>query len=309
MIERSFLTRLADSSYGTVVEESKFTSYPKVVSDASFYEPDHTAPFVPRLSGLMRKVSRNRKGERLLSAEAVVIRGSYVDYRNNRIVIPPAGLCYTSRNARNIRTLAGESFFLLGRRAYLTTFSSGTYVRKNFDLDFWKNQPMGDGNLMYWQDELLGVRNKALRYTGMSYLDDRPVASLSLMKYSGNRWGAHFYLAQGMSLDEKANDRYFMPDLFSEGATYIQPEYIGSNYVKIKEFGTPSLQSVSFTYKKPKEQPLGPGLTAKLGKYILRCDSVDERAGTVGLSLLDKSGAVVASKLVGPLPNMRRPLG
>jgi hypothetical protein len=301
MIERSFLTRLADSSYGTVVEESKFTSYPKVVSDASFYEPDHTAPFVPRLSGLMRKVSRNRKGERLLSAEAVVIRGSYVDYRNNRIVIPPAGLCYTSRNARNIRTLAGESFFLLGRRAYLTTFSSGTYVRKNFDLDFWKNQPMGDGNLMYWQDELLGVRNKALRYTGMSYLDDRPVASLSLMKYSGNRWGAHFYLAQGMSLDEKANDRYFMPDLFSEGATYIQPEYIGSNYVKIKEFGTPSLQSVSFTYKKPKEQPLGPGLTAKLGKYILRCDSVDERAGTVGLSLLDKSGAVVASKLVGPL--------
>jgi len=74
IIERSFLTRLADSSYGTVVEESRFTSYPKAVSDASFYEPDHTAPFVPRLKGLMRKLSRNRKKERLLSAEAIVIR-------------------------------------------------------------------------------------------------------------------------------------------------------------------------------------------------------------------------------------------
>ncbi|WP_207261397.1 hypothetical protein [Desulfovibrio sp. Huiquan2017] len=301
IIERSFLTRLADSSYGTVVEESKFTSYPKVISDASFYEPDHTAPFVPRLKGLMRKVSRNRKGERLLSAEAIVVRGSYVDYRNNRVVIPPAGLCYTSRNARNIRTLAGESFFLLGKRAYLTTFDSGTFVRKDFDLDFWKNQPMGDGNLMYWQDELLGVRNKALRYTGMSYLDDRPVASLSLMKYSGNRWGAHFYLAQGFSEDKSARDRYFMPDLFSEGATYIQPEYIGSNYVKIKEFGTPSLQGISYTYKKPGEKALGVGDTAKLGTYVLRCDGLDEQAGTIALSLLDKSGSPVAQKTVGPL--------
>lgn len=301
IIERSFLTRLADSSYGTVVEESRLTSYPKVLSDASFYEPDHTAPFVPRLKGLMRKLSRNRKKERLLSAEAIVIRGSYVDYRNNRIVIPPAGLCYTSRNARNIRTLAGESFFLLGKRAYLTTFTSGTFVRKDFDLDFWKNQPMGDGNLMYWQDELLGVRNKALRYTGMSYLDDRPVASLSLMKYSGNRWGSHFYLAQGLDQSEESDNRYYFPEVFSEGGTYIQPEYIGSNYVKIREFGTPSLQSISYTYKKPKAATLGAGGTAKLGKYTLRCNGVDAAAGTVDLTLLDKSGKVVAAKVVGPL--------
>lgn len=308
IIERSFLSRLADSSYGTVVEESRFTSYPKVISDASFYEPDHTAPFVPRLGGLMRKVSRNRNNERLLSAEAVVIRGSYVDYRNNRIVIPPAGLCYTSRNARNIRTLAGESFFLLGRRAYLTTFSSGTFVRRNFDLDFWKNQPMGDGNLMYWQDELLGVRNKALRYTGQTYLDDRPVASLSLMKYSGNRWGAHFYLAQGFSRDKGAGDRYFMPALFSEGATYIQPEYVGSNYVKIREFGTPSLQSISYTYNKPESKTLGTGETAGLGAFTLRCDAVDPQAGTLALVLLDKDGRPVGSKTLGPLDDAARAL-
>lgn len=82
---------------------------------------------------------------------------------------------------------------MLGKRAYLTSFDSSTFVGRNINLDSWKNQPMGDGNLMYWQDELLGVRNKALRYTKSSYLDDRPVAELSLMKYSGNRWGSHFF--------------------------------------------------------------------------------------------------------------------
>jgi len=308
IIESSFLIRLADSSFGTVVEESRFSSHPKVVSDASFYEPDHTAPFVPRLKGLMRKTSRNRKKEKLLSAEAIMVRGSYVDYKNNRIVIPPAGLCYTSRNARNIRTLAGESFFMLGKRAYLTEFSSGTFAKKDFDLDFWKNQRMGDGNLMYWQDELLGVRNKALRYTGHTYLDDRPVASLSLMKYSGNRWGAHFYLAQGFDQSEAADNRYHMADLFSEGATYIKPEYIGSNYVKIKEFATPSIQAISYTFNKPKAKTLGVGETADLGGYTLRVDAIDREAGTIALYLLDAAGNFAGEKVIGPLNSETRKL-
>lgn len=299
IIEDTFLTRLADASFGTVVEESHFTSYPKVLSDSSFFEPDHTAPFVPRLSGLMRKFARNRKGDRLISAESIFIRGSYVDYRDNKIVIPPAGLCYSSRNARNIRALAGESFFLLGKKAYLTTFESSTFVRKNVHLDFWKNQPMGDGNLMYWQDELLGVRNKALRFTGHAYLDDRPVAELSLMKYSGNRWGAHFLLAQG--LDPQGDNRYLLPDIFAEGATYIVPEYVGSNYVRIKEFGTPSIESISFTYHKPKAKALGIGQTAKLGPYALKCTGIDKTAMTVTLVLSDGAGAIVAEKTLGPL--------
>jgi hypothetical protein len=282
-----------------VVEESRFTSYPKVVSDASFYEPDHTAPFVARVKGFQRKVERNRKNERLLLAESLFIRGSYVDWRNNRIVIPPAGLNYSSRNARNIRTLAGESFFMLGQKAYLTSYKSGTFVRKNFDLDFWKNQPMGDGNLMYWQDELLGVRNKTLRFTNHFYLDDRPVIELSLMKYSGNRWAAHFLMAQG--LDREVGNRYAMPGLFTEGATWIIPEYVGSNYVKIKEFGTPSIESMSFTYQPPKGVALGTGEKVALGKYTLQCTEVDTQSKRVGLALTNESGQTVASKVLGPL--------
>ncbi len=299
ILESTFLTRLADSSFGTVVEGSHFTSYPKVVSDSSFYEPDHTAPFVARFQGLERRISRNRKNERLLSAESVYIRGSYVDYRNKRIVIPPAGLCYSTRNARNLRTLAGESFFVLGRRAYLTSFKSSTFVRKNFNLDFWKNQPMGDGNLMYWQDELLGGKNKALRFTQHFCLDDRPGVELSLMKYSGNRWSAHFLMAQG--LDRQSGNRYLMPDIFTEGATYIIPEYVGSSYVKIKEFATPSIEAISFTYERPQEAIMGPGEQIQLGKYTLECTSVDTQGKSVSLVLKGVSDRLVASKVLGPL--------
>lgn len=306
ILEDTFLTRLADSSFGTIVEKSHFTSYPKKISEASFYEPDHTAPFVPRLSGLKRKFVKNRKKERLISSESVFIRGSYIDWRKNQIVIPPAGLCYSTRNARNIRTLAGESFFMLGKKAYLTSFKSSTFVKKNFDVDFWKNQPMGDGNLMYWQDELLGVRNKALRMTGTHYLDDRPVSELSLMKYSGNRWGAHFLMAQG--LDPDGGNRYHQPEVFAEGSTWIIPEYTGSNYIKIKEFGTPSIEAISFTYTKPKKSALGVGEVVKLGKYKLACTSIDQEGKTIGLELKDDAGNIVASKVLGPLDDAARQL-
>ncbi len=299
ILEDTFLKRLADSSFGTVIEKSNFTSYPKVIQNSSFYEPDHTAVFVPRFKGLKRKFMKNRKKERMISAESVFIRGSYVDWRNNRIVIPPAGLCYSSRNSRNIRSLAGESFFILGRKAYLTSFKSSTFVKKNFGLDFWKNQPMGDGNLIYWQDELLGVRNKALRFTDEFYLDDRPVSELSLMKYSGNRWGAHFFMAQG--LDRNTGNRYAMPEVFAEGSTYIIPEYTGSNYIKIKEFGTPSIESICATYTKPKLVTMAAGEETKLGNYILRCTSVDTEAKTVILELKDNDGKVLSSKQLGPL--------
>jgi len=299
ILEHTFLERLADTSFGTVVEGSHFTSYPKVISDSSFYEPDHTAPFVARYGGLNRRIYRNRKSERLLSAESVYIRGSYVDYRNNRIVIPPAGLCYSTRNARNMRTLAGESFFILGERAFLASFQSSTFVRRNFDLDFWKNQPMGDGNLMYWQDELLGIQNKALRFTQHFYLDDRPGLEISLMKYSGNRWGAHFFLAQG--LDRDGRNRYLMPEVFAEGATFVVPEYVGSNYVKIKEFATPSIEAISFTYNKPEEVVIGRGEKMPLGPYMLECTSVNTTAKTVGLVLRDKNGNLLESKTLGPL--------
>ena len=305
LLENTFLSRLADNSYGTIAEGSRFSSYPRVISDAAFHAPDHTAPFEARLKGFEREVTQNRKGERITSAEGLVIRGSHVDYRQGRIVIPPGGLFYTSRNARNVRVLSGESFLVLGRRAHLASFESSTLVRKDFDLDFWKKQPTGDGNPVFWQDALLGENNKALRYTGHTYLDDRVAAAVNIVKYSGNNFGEPFLLAQGFE-ESRGKDRYTVPALFAEGSTWIIPEHVGANYIRVAEVGTPLLKSFSFTYEKPVAAALPVGQSAALGQFRLVVTGLDPKAGTVGLSLRDEEGREVAARTLGPLNEVTR---
>jgi hypothetical protein len=300
ILEDTFLTRLADSTYSTVVEGSHFSSYPRVLSDAAFNAPDRSAPFEARLKGFEREVIKNRKGDKLTAAEGLVIRNSYVDYRNNRIVIPPSGLYYTSRNSRNVRALSGESFYFLGKKAYLATFASTTVVGKNLDLDFWKNQPSGDENPIFWQDLPLGVHNKVIRYTGHTYLDDRSMAMVNIVKYSGNNFGAPFLMAQGFDAKDK-DRRYMLPGLFAEGSTWILPEFIGQNYVRIEEVGTPLMKEFSFTYDEPAPAALAAGESARLGGFSLEVGAVDAQAGTVAVSLKDPAGKEVAAKVLGPL--------
>ena len=136
ILEDSFLTRLSDKTYGIVVQGSHFTTHPQAMDNMAFNAPDPTAPFGACCAASTATNVKNRRGDALVSAEGLVIRGSYVDWRNKRIVIPRAGLFYTSRNGRNVRALRGESFYMLGKKAWLATFQSATFVRKDFDLDF-----------------------------------------------------------------------------------------------------------------------------------------------------------------------------
>ena len=303
LLEDTFLTRLADQSLDTVVEPSHFTSYPKVVSDAAFYAPDPTAPFVPSQKGFVRKTTKNRRGERLLSSEGFIIRGSYVDYDNNRIVIPPSGLYYTSRNARNVRALTGETFYFLGKKAYLASFESATVVRKDFDIDFWRLQPTGQMNPIYWQDEALGYNNKMVRFTEHAYLDDRVMGEVNIIKYSGNPFGAPFHLTQGFDPKDKGS-RYSVTELFAEGSTWTIPAYVGPNYIRMAEMGTPVLKKFFYTYSKPKQVKLEPGKKAKVGAYTVEMLSIDEENTSVTVALRDKSGAVVATKTLGSVKEL-----
>ncbi len=144
---------------------------------------------MPKLKGFTRKYVYNRKKERLTASEVLVVRGSYVDYREGKIIIPPGGLYYSSRDSRNIRP--GENLYILGKKAYLERFKSYLVVKRDFRIDLWKEQPMGDGNLLFWQDVPLGDGSKAMRYMGTRYLWGRPVAELRVTKYSGNTWGTN----------------------------------------------------------------------------------------------------------------------
>lgn len=303
ILEDTFLTRLADGTFSTVVEPSHFTSHPKVLSSMAFNGPDHTAPFVARMRGFGRTQYTNSIGDKLTAAEGLVVRGSYVDWRKGQIVIPPSGLYYTSRNARNVRVTRGEAFLLFGKKAWLATFDSTTTVRRNFDLDYWKLQPDGTLNPMFWQDVPVGVDNKMLRFSMLSRLDDRPMAMMNIIKYSGNNFGAPFLMAQNLHPEDKGEgkNRYALHDTFAEGATWVVPDFIGDQTLRIKEFGTPSLLALRYTHKEPKRQLMGAGDKLKIGQLEATLTALDPANGTVKLSLSDKTGNVVESRALGPL--------
>lgn len=325
VMEDTFLQRLSDPSYGVPVVKSKFTSFPPVVPTAKWFEPDPSCAFVPKMKGLVRKRLENRAGEKMVSSEAIVIRASYVDYRKKQIVIPPGGLYYTSRNGRNIRPLSGESFFILGKKAYLLSTQSYLVVRKNFRIDLWKEQPMGDGNLLFWQDVPLGDGSKALRYVDSFLLWGRPVGILRVVKYSGNPWGANIIVAPGFNgysgsikqagvqalsmlaeafspaQDSSLIDKYFLPEVFAEGATFVVPRWVSPDYIEVSEMGSPGMDSFIFSYQEPQNLVLKNGEETSLGQYRLKVKNVDPSAKTAMLALMDAKGKVLVEKTLGPL--------
>jgi len=308
VMEDTFLTRLADPTYGVPVVKSKFTSYPPAIASAKWFAPDPDCAFVPKLRGFTRKFVENRKGEKLTSAEALVIRGSYVDYHNGKIIIPPAGLYYTTRLDRNVRPLAGESFYILGKKAYLLSTESYLVVKKHAAIDFWKQVPMGDGNLLFWQDIPLGDGSKAVRFLGSRWLWGRPVATMRIIKYSGNAFGADILLAPGLSeykpiYGDKsfANQEYSLPDVYAEGATYVIPRWVSPDVVEIDEMGSPGMDSFTISYEEAEKLELKAGEQAPVGEYKLKVVSVDQGAKTARLALLDREGKVLAEKQLGPV--------
>lgn len=310
IMESTFLNRLADATFSTVVEPSHFTSHPKALSNMAFNGPDHTAPFVARMRGFGRAQYTNSIDEKLTAAEGLVIRGSYVDWRKGQVVIPASGLYYTSRNARNVRVTRGEAFLLFGKKAHIATFDSTTTVRRNFDIDFWKLQPDGALNPMFWQDVPVGVDNKMLRYTQLMHLDDRPMAVMNIIKYSGNNFGAPFLMAQNLRPEDKTpgKNRYALNDMFGEGATWVIPEFIGDNTMRVSEFGTPALLSLRYTFKEPKRQIMGVGDSLKLDSLTVSLEDINSSNGTVRLSVKDADGKLLATSTLGPLNAKTREL-
>lgn len=308
VMEDTFLNRLADPTYGVPVVKSEFSSYPKVITTAKSFAPDPTCAFVPKLKGLVRKYVKTRNGERLTCSDAIVIRGSYIDYRNGKIIIPPAGLYYTTRLGRNVRPLAGEAIYILGKKAYLLSTKSYLVVKKNAALDYWKYLPMGDENPIFWQDVPLGDGNKVLRYLGTRMLWGRPVAQARIIKYSGNAFGADFLLAPGLKDYEPiygdnksfAGQTYSLPDVYGEGSTYAVPRWVSPDMIEFSELGSPGMDSFTISYNEPEKVVLGAGGEAKVGNYMLRVLSLDQGRKAVRLAILDK-GRVVMEKQLGPV--------
>jgi hypothetical protein len=311
VMEDTFLTRLADPTYGVPVVKSRFTSYPKVIPSAKWFAPDPMCAFVPKLKPFRYTYVKTRTGQRLRAMEALVIRQSYVDYRKRKIIIPPSGLFYTTRDSRNIRP--GEPFYIFGKKAYLLSFRSYLVVKKNFRIDFWKEYPMGDDNPLFWQDVSLGDGSKAFRFIKSSILWGRPTVELRITKFSGNNWGANILIAPGFysfhDLTDgdpqpgfaPADDRYYFPEIFAEGATYMIPKYVTPDFVEVAELGTPGMDQFTVTFTKPKKFVVREGDEIPVADYLLRVIEVDTEGKTVKLTLTDASGNLLAEKTLGPV--------
>ncbi len=311
VMEDTFLGRLADPTYGVPVVQSRFTSYPEVIPDAKWFAPDPTCAFDPKLKGFIRKYVRTRDNQKLIAQETMVIRKSYVDYRNSKIIIPPGGLYYSSRDNRNIRP--GEPLVILGKNAYLLGFKSYLVVKKDFRIDLWKEYPMGDDNLLFWQDVAIGDGAKAMRYMGTGFLWGKPVGELRLTKYSGNNWGANIMVAQGLKSYDDIPETfpeegvyvqdfdYYIPDVFAEGATYLIPKFVSPDFVEVEEMGTPGMDEFTVTYEKPKKAVLEEGKSAKAGKYMFQVRGINSDAKSIDCALIDDKGNTVAEKTFGPL--------
>lgn len=87
---------------------------------------------------------------------------------------------------------------------------------------------------------------------------------VNVVKYSGNNFGAPFLLAQNLDPTDPGT-RYSVHPMFGEGSTWIIPEFVGDNYMRIKEFGTPIIQNIQYTYTEPKRVLLGVGRERGLG--------------------------------------------
>ncbi len=309
VMEDTFLNRLADPTYGVPVVKSVFSSYPRVITSAKGFAPDPTCAFVPKLKGLTRKFVPSRSGDKLTCSDAIVIRGSYVDYRKEKIVIPPAGLYYSTRLGRNVRPLAGEAIYILGKKAYLLSTHSYIVVKKNATIDYWKLLPMGEGNPLFWQDVPLGDGSKTIRFLTSRLLWGRPVAQARIIKYSGNAFGADMLLGPGLKNYEPiygdnksfANQTYSLPDTYAEGGTYVIPRWVSPDVVEIEEMGSPGMDYFMVSYEEPQKLILKAGGEAKVGDYKLRVASVDQGRKMVKLVLLDATGKVALEKMLGPV--------
>jgi hypothetical protein len=308
VMEDTFLTRLADPSYGVPVVKSKFTSYPPAITLAKGFAPDPDCAFVPKMKGLTRRFIVNRKGEKVVCSDAIVIRGSYVDYRQGKIIIPPAGLYYSTRLGRNVRPLAGETIYILGKKAYLLSTESYIVVKRNVAIDFWKLLPMGDENLLFWQDVPLGDGNKVIRFLGSRLIWGRPVVQARIIKYSGNAFGADMLVGPGLSDytplygDKSFMDQtYTLRDIYAEGATYVILRWVSPDGLEVAEMGSPGMDSFTISYEAPQKLVLKAGEEAAVGNYKLRVVNVDQGQKTVKLALLDGKGTVAAEKKLGPV--------
>lgn len=274
--------------------------------------PVSDAAFVAELPGI-RTVAARGFVRVIPLYEGIVIRASAI--QDGKIVIPPAGLYYSSR-APKVKPLQGDSMILLGQRWYFVDYASHFEIQKNIEFRVGMCRPYGDGS-------------KCLRLSSISndFAGQTPVATFQILKPSGNYYPTEFRvttselflpaasLANGTTRQAGAiaavpespwYREFYGSNVATSGQTYVVADEVSESGVKLKEWGTGWIDWLLFSTSAPKTVKLGVGESAKIGDFTIKVTGVKETAGVVGVAILDGNGKVLASKSLGPLTTETR---
>jgi len=98
-----------------------------------------------------------------------------------------------------------------------------------------------------------------------------------------------------------ADDRYYFPEIFAEGATYMIPKYVTPDFVEVAELGTPGMDQFTVTFTEPKKFVVREGDEIPVADYRLRVIEVNTEGKTVKLAFTDASGNLLVEKTLGPV--------
>ena len=240
----------------------------------------------------------------LIEDEGVVIRQSRV--KDGKIVIPPGGLYYTVRThwtkGQWRWPLANYPVLLLGKIYYLADTSHNYGVKWDFVVKKGEAAPYG-----------LGVSALELSTVETSWgpesLNQSP--TFRVLKPSGNYFGGEWTVTIGgpfARTSEEALSGKPVP-----GPIFYQQNRIasvGSTYVIVGEVTQKEAKVVEWVYSEVKTVDLaeravmavvGVGEDIYLEQYLAKVLSIDPAGKTARVAILNKEGATVAEKTLGPL--------
>lgn len=285
-------------------------AYGQAAETALMQAPARNAALIAEVPGFKSAKLDLYIGKRAIS-EGVLVRKSFI--RDGKIVIPPAGLVYSSRIA-SVGTMTGIELMLLGKQ----------YPQVDEEVEYLilKDKKMKLGDSV----NLLPDGSRALQFVkggphpyGTVAADS---ATLRIMKSTGNYYGTHFTVAtnsplidvnsgqfKGMGLPEgrhslKADageplqhNTYVGNSIYPSGNSYLIVGKVSAKEVEVKEFGTPSITRVWLASDPRVSGAYAAGQSVTIGGETLKVVSVSKDA--VKLSLTNKAGKTVTREFTG----------
>lgn len=272
--------------------------------------PARNAALLPKVPGFKSADEKLYLGDRKVT-EGVMVRQSQI--RDGKLIIPPAGLVYSSR-VNNIGTMTGLDLMLLGKLTPEVDEEAEMLVIKD------RHMKVGESvNLLPDGSRTLHFVSGSSRPYGIAGGDS---ANFRIMKSTGNYYGTNFVVAGGEplqdvnsgefkgyglpegshSLDANAPEAlqhgtYVGNSIYPSGNSYIIADNITAKEADVKEFATPMLKRVWLAADPRIRGEYAVGETVKVGDATVSIDEIGP--DNVTLTLTDAAGAAQTKKFEG----------